>query len=695
MSSKAFINTRKLNTFSSVVSAADLSGSANDILNTLLATSDVIVDVDITLSTSANSVTVPAGRTLEQKPGTTIFVPENWANKAAIQVAGTVKNIVLREINASPTNAAKDQSGNVGIAIGGPNASVLNCLVDGFNFPFVARDLSADGSLDGALFWRCYAKNGHSWGFEIDSVQEVLFDACTSVYNGFDGFKQMAQRGSPIRLARRNKYVSCVAMFNGQRDTAAGGSENANGNGWDLFNGGLGTDLVDCIANENFGSGMNIKGGTTSHPEMGQNRIIGGEMSFNRATTAGNSHGFELGGSIGLGSSSAGQSLLSITGARIEGNEGAGISNQGSYAVSCTGVTLLRNRSSNVSMQVGSETTYTGCHFVKGGATNVNVGNANDGTMKRKNARFIGCLFAASYDPFMAAGSTALDTPREQKSISAINTGTSTITSNAHGFVEGETISIYRSGSGATLPGGLSENANYWVRDVTTNTFTLSTSRYAVARVNITTTGSGTLVATRDSAEGISVLSDSSGVIVENCTFVGHWSRGGHFTNRGGLTIKNSYFHDAFVSYGSQLVSTSNLVMSDCVFADLNNVANTSAGGIALSAGSSDLRRLSAVRTTSGSGRFIVMSDGSGPHRWDEINQSGFTIVTEVNGTVTFAPDWTQYGTATAAPTGSSAYWTRGARANNSTPSAGGAPGWVCVTAGAPGTWKAMANLEA
>ena len=29
----------------------------------------------------------------------------------------------------------------------------------------------------------------------------------------------------------------------------------------------------------------------------------------------------------------------------------------------------------------------------------------------------------------------------------------------------------------------------------------------------------------------------------------------------------------------------------------------------------------------------------------------------------------------------------------NTAPSAGGAPGWVCVSGGSPGTWKAMANL--
>lgn len=39
--------------------------------------------------------------------------------------------------------------------------------------------------------------------------------------------------------------------------------------------------------------------------------------------------------------------------------------------------------------------------------------------------------------------------------------------------------------------------------------------------------------------------------------------------------------------------------------------------------------------------------------------------------------------------------WVLGSRVWNIGPSAGGAPGWVCVTAGTPGTWKAMANLAA
>ena len=45
----------------------------------------------------------------------------------------------------------------------------------------------------------------------------------------------------------------------------------------------------------------------------------------------------------------------------------------------------------------------------------------------------------------------------------------------------------------------------------------------------------------------------------------------------------------------------------------------------------------------------------------------------------------------TAAPT--TGTWARGDKVWNSTPSAGGTPGWVCVTAGTSGTWKAMANV--
>ena len=55
--------------------------------------------------------------------------------------------------------------------------------------------------------------------------------------------------------------------------------------------------------------------------------------------------------------------------------------------------------------------------------------------------------------------------------------------------------------------------------------------------------------------------------------------------------------------------------------------------------------------------------------------------------------DTTRQWYGTTAPTVGA--WQRGDVVFNSTPSAGGTPGWVCVTAGTPGTWKAMANVAA
>lgn len=46
-----------------------------------------------------------------------------------------------------------------------------------------------------------------------------------------------------------------------------------------------------------------------------------------------------------------------------------------------------------------------------------------------------------------------------------------------------------------------------------------------------------------------------------------------------------------------------------------------------------------------------------------------------------------------AASTPAAGEWARGDIIWNNTPSAGGAPGWVCTAGGTPGTWKAMANL--
>lgn len=71
---------------------------------------------------------------------------------------------------------------------------------------------------------------------------------------------------------------------------------------------------------------------------------------------------------------------------------------------------------------------------------------------------------------------------------------------------------------------------------------------------------------------------------------------------------------------------------------------------------------------------------------WKSVGQN---VSTGFPGGLRF--DGNEFQFAAAAP--SSGYWQVGMRVWNTSPSAGGAPGWVCVTSGAPGTWKAMANL--
>jgi hypothetical protein len=67
-------------------------------------------------------------------------------------------------------------------------------------------------------------------------------------------------------------------------------------------------------------------------------------------------------------------------------------------------------------------------------------------------------------------------------------------------------------------------------------------------------------------------------------------------------------------------------------------------------------------------------------------------IGTVVNGAVW--RDWDGYkfvDGGTAIPTTN--FWSQGSIVTKTTAAAGGEPGWVCTTAGTPGTWKAMANL--
>jgi len=66
------------------------------------------------------------------------------------------------------------------------------------------------------------------------------------------------------------------------------------------------------------------------------------------------------------------------------------------------------------------------------------------------------------------------------------------------------------------------------------------------------------------------------------------------------------------------------------------------------------------------------------------------TAVTALTSAIHRGNSWNYAASAPASGT-----WSKGTIVWNTSPSAGGDPGWICVTAGSPGTWKAFANVDA
>ena len=87
------------------------------------------------------------------------------------------------------------------------------------------------------------------------------------------------------------------------------------------------------------------------------------------------------------------------------------------------------------------------------------------------------------------------------------------------------------------------------------------------------------------------------------------------------------------------------------------------------------------ITNTSGVG---VRADAACTNTYGKMNRFDTVSVPYFGGGI-------RYDSSTQVP--NSGTWSNGDIVWNTTPPAGGTPGWVCVTSGTPGTWKAMANL--
>lgn len=97
-------------------------------------------------------------------------------------------------------------------------------------------------------------------------------------------------------------------------------------------------------------------------------------------------------------------------------------------------------------------------------------------------------------------------------------------------------------------------------------------------------------------------------------------------------------------------------------------------------------------------GNFLMQNRNSGSRRayylTNENTNDRFKFKFGFQDYLMGAPGSAQYrGIGTAAPT--TGTWARGDRVENSLPSAGGWSGWICTTAGTPGTWKGYGAIEA
>lgn len=104
-----------------------------------------------------------------------------------------------------------------------------------------------------------------------------------------------------------------------------------------------------------------------------------------------------------------------------------------------------------------------------------------------------------------------------------VNPSTDVITVASHGLTDGDAVTV-TADSGDTLPGGLTAGTLYYVDSVTSSTITLHTATPVASgnRVDITSTGSGTLRVRKCNGNVYGVLTENAAVTVSDGQTIGY-----------------------------------------------------------------------------------------------------------------------------------------------------------------------------
>lgn len=106
---------------------------------------------------------------------------------------------------------------------------------------------------------------------------------------------------------------------------------------------------------------------------------------------------------------------------------------------------------------------------------------------------------------------------------SAVDPATDVITAASHGLNDGDAVTVTVD-AGGTLPGGLTAGTLYYADSVTSSTLTLHTATPVASgnKVNLTSTGSGTLRIRKCVGSIYGVMSETSAVTIANGQTIGY-----------------------------------------------------------------------------------------------------------------------------------------------------------------------------
>jgi hypothetical protein len=591
-----------------------------------------------------------------------------------------VENIKLVETNASPINAAKNGAANCGLTIAGQNNIIKDVESNGFGFPFMCR--ASDDTCDNVRFEGCTGHNGYSWGFELDSVKNATFIRCTAYDNGLDGFKAQNEY---TRTCDGLLYAYCISHSNGRRDTAGGGAEATNGNGFDFYQGGWRFRMIGCRAYDNWGSNFNIKGSSDVNPVQGESVVSGCVFTGAKATGDGaKPHGVEIGTEGGTGGS-----FITFDSCVMSSNKGGGIFVGGGQGLSFTNCSVIDNESYGVADYTGSDHYYTNCFFLRNRGYTFLMGSSNTNSMTPRRINVRDCVLSASFDDSVGSYENMYHMARDRYVMTA-ESGTDIFTASGHNYTANTVVQTYT--WAGTLPTGLSNAVQYYIVNPSGDTLQLATSGNGTP-VNITTNGAGVFYITKDGETGVRTYSDSAELLFDGCLFYNYWSTAGGLQCYSHKTIiKNCTFKGQGRS-ALYIGASGHADISECHFEDTDNTMSQSYGDIRVD-GTARIDNCDFIHTDGayGTARAIHFIATARNCSFDRIRTTNFGYKARVDAGSTWSTDWVQQVSATAAPASAVDYFITGAVAWNLVPASGQPIFWRCSASGNPGTWMAGPN---